>query len=171
MWMLALLLAPSAHALTEPRSGVSLDLAAGGGLHAPPALGDVVGFGSLGWWVGTYDDSYAIGRYWSVHVNGRVDVPPKADLRIAPQVEVRRGVDLVVAGWFFGLNGGPLLAGDSLGAGGRALFGAEFRRTRYWGLTLRLEAGVDSVGGEIAGAGSAVLGVQFSRPADGKGVK
>lgn len=174
MWFVALLIAPSAEALTEDRSGVSVDLAIGGSLHLPPTLGTATGFGSVGWWWGPYDRSYAIGRYWSVNLNGRGDLSPSGDLAIAPSVEVRRGVDLVVAGWYFGLGAGPVLVpspGIALGAGGRAAFGGEFRRSRFWGLTLRVEAGVDAIGDQITGAGALMLGVQFSRPADGEPVE
>lgn len=173
MFLLALLLTGVADAaLTDDRSGPSFDLAVGGSLQVPPVLGGVTGFASLGWWVGTYDDSYAIGRYWSVNLNGRIDYQPDGATRIAPALELRRGVDLVVVGWYFGVGGGPVAVLDGpVGAGGRLAFGAEFRRTRFLGLTLRLEAGADAVGDRVAGAGALLLGFQFSRPGDGKGVK
>lgn len=174
MWSIALLLLSTADALTSDRSGPSFDLAAGGSFLAPPVLGGVSGFASLGWWDGNYDDSYAIGRYWSAQLNGRVDYLPAADLRIAPTFEVRRGLDLVVVGWYVGGGGGPLLVptddGLQIGAGGRLAFGAEFRRTRFLGFTARIEAGADVVGGAVAGCASMMLGGQFSRPGDGRGV-
>ncbi len=173
MLLLALLLTPTADALTDDRSGPSFDLAVGGSMQAPPVFGGVTGFTSFGWWAGTYDDSYAIGRYWSVNLNARVDYQLDADLHIAPSLEVRRGLDLVVVGWYFGIGGGPVWTpqGGSMGAGGRIAFGGEFRRTRFLGLTLRVEAGVDAVHGEIVAAGAMLLGFQFSRPGDGQGVK
>lgn len=174
MWLLALLIASTADALTHDRSGPAFDLAAGPTLSVPPARGAGTAFASLGWWDGNYDDSYAIGRYWAAHLNGRLDWFPTASTRIAPTLEVRRGLDLVVVGWYFGVGGGPVLVptsdGTTLGGGGRVAFAGEFRRTRFLGFTARLEAGADVVGGAVAGSASLLLGGQFSRPGDGQGV-
>ena len=173
MWLLALLLGTRALALTDDRSGVSVDLAVGGSVAAPPVSGAGSAYASVGWWDGVYDHSYAIGRYWSANLGARVDLATEGAPAVAPAVEVRRGIDLVVAGWYFGFAAGPALTPgrpNALGAGARATFGAEFRRTRFWGLTLRAEAGADARGGRVRPAGALLLGAQFSRPLDGQGV-
>ncbi len=173
MWLFALLWGTRALALTDDRSGIVADLAVGGAAHLPPVSGSASGYAAIGWWDGVYDHSYAIGRYWSGNVGGRVDLAPGGDVVLAPTVEVRRGFDLVVAGWYFGAGAGPVLALDGPLAGGasvRACFGAQFRRTRFWALSLRAEGGPELVGGRLQANGALVLGVQFSRPWDGQGV-
>lgn len=156
-----------AEALTMQQSGPYVDAGAGLGLGNGP-LDAGVGWGAgVGWWAGRYDDAYAVGRYWGAGAMVRQDWIG-GTLRTAPMLEVRRGLDLVVLGWHGFLAGGPLVvsrSGDSVvGGTGRVGIGAEFRRTRYLGLTLRLEGGADFGGGNVAAAGAALLGVQFSRP-------
>lgn len=170
--LLVLTLAHPAHALTSRQSGPYGEVAAGLGLGDRPlhaGLGWEVG---AGWWRGRYDDAYAIGRYWSGGVTLRQDWITGA-LRTSPLIELRRGTDLIVAGWWAFLAGGPLVAtaedtgAATVGGTARTGIGAEFRRTRYLGITLRLEGGVDYVGRRIGGTGAALLGFQFSRPKAG----
>jgi hypothetical protein len=169
MWLILLSLATNAHALTTNRSGYGIELAGGATLALPPVSGG--GSASVGahWWFGPYDDSYAIGRYWAIGTTDRVDFGP-AGLSLAPMLELRRGTDLIVLGMWSGLAGGPLIAlGDDtvIGATGRFIAGAEFRRSRFWGFTGRIELGADMLGDTVVGVGSLQLGLQFSRPADG----
>jgi len=174
MWWMALLLTGTAQALVSDRSGPVFDLAAGAGFDAPPVAGGVSGLVGFGWWVGPYDDSYAIGRFWSVGGVARVASRP-GGLRATPLLEVRRGVDLIVASWHGFLSAGPMIqASDGqsvVGASVRTGFGAEFRTSRFWGLTLRVEAGPDYVGDVFSFGSAMLLGFQFSRPGDGRGVQ
>jgi hypothetical protein len=173
------LLVPSALALTSHQSGPSLDLAAGLGLRGAPSspsggptpLRPAVGGDlSLGWWVGTYDDQYAFGKYWWIGASGRVDWRPEA-LGITPMLEVRRGLELFVAGIAPFVAGGPTLsvvsdgASVPVGLSARAGAMAKFRRTRFVGISLRVEAGADVVRAKPGFAGGVLFGVSWARPA------
>ena len=183
--LLALLLADPAWAhFAEPMNGPYVDLAGGLGMGGRPIAPGPGWMGSFGWWFGRYDSAYAIGRYTSIGVNvrqdrlmvdsphppapGRTSKAPVSALRTAPMLELRKGNDLIVAGLFAFLGGGPLLTAvegeTTVSATARAGVGGEFRRTRYLGFTLRLEGGAD-FGDEVGGVFAAQLGVQFSRPA------
>jgi hypothetical protein len=155
----------TASALTSHQSGPLLDLGAGIGLRDTPIAPSFAGELSFGWWLGLYDDQYAFGRYWAVVGTGRFDAGD--GLALTPTLEVRRGLDLIVAGLYGGLSGGAVLdlGGDSPGWTARGSIGAKLRRSRFLGLTLRLEAGVDGREGELGFAGGALLGVGFARPA------
>jgi hypothetical protein len=154
-------------ALTAVQSGPGVDLAAGLGLGGHPVAAHVGGQLSLGWWSGTYDDQYAFGRYWWVGPTGRVDW--QADtLRVAPMLEIRRGIELIVVGLSIGAAGGPLLRvedGTDVGWTARALGQVKLRRSRFWGFSLRVEAGVDGFGDRVGFTGAMLLGGSFARPA------
>src|SRR5262245_53965819 len=93
-----LLLALSdAHALTSRQGGPAVDLAAGLGIRDVPVHPGLGGQLSLGWWLGTYDDQYAFGRYWGLGTTLRADWHPTGTA-LAPMLEVRRGLELFVAG-------------------------------------------------------------------------
>ncbi len=168
--MLALLLLLStrpAAALSGPQAGPSLDLAAGLGLSGAPVRAGLGAQLSAGWWFGTYDDAYAIGKYWWIGPTGRVDVQG-GRIAIAPMLEVRRGIEVIVAGLNLFAAGGVVqtLADPAppLGGTGRLGLMGKFRRHRYWGLTLRLEGGVDVIGSQVSPAFGTLLGVAFARP-------
>lgn len=170
--MLAVLIATSlpAHALTSHQSGPTLDLGAGLGLRGAPLQPAVGGDLCLGWWAGTFDDQFSFGRYWQVQAVGRVDWHPDA-LGLTPMLEVRRGLDIIVAGLSWGVGGGAVLVlpteGDAppVGFTGRASVVGKFRRTRFLALTARLEAGADVVAGTPSFGGGFLVGVSFMRPA------
>ncbi len=175
MTLLLALLLSSAQAITTDRSGPTFDLALGGDLTLPPVGGGLAGLAGVNWWWGRYDHSYAIGRYWSLGVANRFDLQlGDAGMHLAPLLELRRGNDLIVVGTYTAIAAGPLVLMTSddtaIGATGRLAVGGEFRRHRFWGATLRLEAGADYVDGAVFGTGALLLGVQFSRPGDGQGV-
>jgi hypothetical protein len=158
MVLLGLLASSPALALTAVQSGPGIDLAAGLGVGGHPVGAAVGGQLSLGWWTGTYDDQYAFGRYWWVGPTGRVDWRPDT-LRIAPLLEIRRGIELIVVGLSFGAAAGPLVRieeASDVGWTARAIGQAKLRRSRFWGFSLRLEAGVDVIGDQ-AGFTGAVL--------------
>lgn len=173
MLVLILSLLSPAHALTMDRAGLTWDLSAGAGMQIPPGQAQGTALLGLSWWWGPYDSSYAIGRYWSVGLVDRLDGIP-GTLELSPMVEVRRGVDLIVVGWAMGLGVGPairLTDENTLGATARASLTGEFRRHRFWSLSLRLEAGATMIGGTASGVGGILLGTQFSRPFDGMPVE
>ncbi len=172
MWLplIALSLSP-AHGITQVQGGPILELGAGLDMGGSPVQARGGAHLSALWWTGTYDDAYAFGRHWAVGPTLRVDVHPDA-LGLAPMLEVRRGLDIFIAGLHAFVAGGAVSAvplgsdvAPPLGWTGRGGFGAKLRRHRYWGATLRLEAGVDGVGDQISFAGGVMLGVGFSRPA------
>ena len=156
--------------------GPYIDVAAGLGMGDAPMVAGTGWMAGFGWWLGRYDGAYAIGRYTSIGLNVRQDLvhfsrakgSPPMQLRTAPMIELRKGNDLIVGGVSAFIGGGPLLLTDhnglSLDYTARAGVGAEFRRHRYWGLTLRLEGGID-IGDEVSGVFSTLFGAQFSRPA------
>ena len=173
MLVLILSLLSPAHALTTDRSGLLLDLSAGVGMQVPATPTQGSALLGVSWWWGPYDSSYAIGRYWSLGLVDRLDAIP-GGFELSPMAEIRRGVDLIVVGWAVGLGVGPtlpLVAGGSLGGTARASVTGEFRRHRFWSLSLRIEAGATWLDGQAAGTASVLLGTQFSRPMDGQPVE
>lgn len=162
----ASLAVPSAHALQRRQAGPTLELGVGPAMAARPVGFAGAGQLSLGWWVGPYDDDYALGRFWAVAVTGRVDVLPRdGSLRVAPLLEIRRGMDLIVLAPHAFVAGGPVLTGDTLGWTARAGGGLKFRRTKTFGFTGRLEAGMDGVGAALSPVVGLTLGVGWSTPA------
>jgi hypothetical protein len=172
--LLALLLS-DALALTSQQGGPALDLGVGLGVGAPfePRIGGHLG---LGWWVGTYDDQYAFGKYWALGPSIRFDfVPGRFDLvsgswSAAPMLELRRGIELIVVGVAPFVAGGPVLASvegaqPALGWTARTGVNLKLRRTRFWGLTTRLELGAEGVGDRVGFAGGLLVGGAFARPA------
>lgn len=154
----------AAHAFTSQQSGPGLDVGVGLGLGGAPASAHVGGVIDAGWWVGRYDDQYSLGRYWWVGPTFRFDWRPDG-VRLAPMVEVRRGIDLLVVGVAPLVTLGPVFAGDEISYAGRAGLFAKFRRTRSFGWFLRLEAGADvSESGQARFAGGVLLGGAWSRP-------
>ena len=175
MSLLLLLIAfttPS-HAITEPQHGPLIELGAGLGVTGTPVQGAVGGHLSMGWWRGVYDDAYAFGRYWALVSTTRIDAfPPSAPWSIAPMVELRRGIDIFVANPAFVIAGGPRItlpqasdAGASIGGTARTGLAFKWRKSRFWGLTVRLEAGVDFQGTNVSPAGGLLFGGGFARPA------
>jgi hypothetical protein len=156
------LCAAPARALTLPTSGPGVDIGAGLAVASGPLAARLGLAGSAGWWFGHYDDQYALGRYWWVGPTVRVDLLPQVE-SVATLVELRRGTDLVVAGVAPLVAAGPIWVDGQLGGAARVGVIAEFRRTRYHGVTLRLEAGAN-IGADVQFSGSALVGWAFSRP-------
>lgn len=163
----ALLAALPAHALQSRQSGPMLELGVGPAMAARPVGFAGAGQLSLGWWVGPYDDEYALGRFWALVVTGRIDALPRdGSVRIAPLLELRRGVDLFVLAPHGFVAAGPLIVADggALGATGRVGGGLKFRRSKTLGFTGRLEAGADWVGGVVSPVVALTLGGGWSKP-------
>lgn len=169
--MLLLFTMCSALALTARQGGPSIDLGAGLSLGGSPFAANAGGHFALGWWTGTYDDQFSFGKYWSFGLSNRFDFG-LTDQRwsLAPMFEIRRGLELIVVGVHPFLAGGPILVaqGDedlAIGWTARAGIGGKFRRSRFFGLTARIEGGVDSAAGAVSPAFSLLLGGAFARPA------
>ncbi|HHO53482.1 MAG TPA: hypothetical protein ENK18_22075 [Deltaproteobacteria bacterium] len=165
--LLLLLCTTPASALSSRQAGPALDLAAGLGLSGAPVRAALGGQLSAGWWFGTYDDAYALGRYWWIGPTGRVDLHGER-IAIASMLEIRRGLDVIVAGLNLFVAGGVVSTlaepAPPLGYTGRAGLMARYRFHRYWGLTLRLEGGADLIDARISPAIGILLGVAFARP-------
>ena len=163
----------SALALTSQQGGPAFDLAAGLGLRGAPVRPAVGGQLSLGWWTGVYDDQYAFGRYWWIGPTVRADWRSDG-FGVSPMLEIRRGLELIVFGVSPFLAGGVTIAPsgvdpeqDAIGFTGRGGVQLKFRRTRYWGLSLRLEGGVDVIDSAVGFAGGVLIGPSFARPSHG----
>jgi hypothetical protein len=152
-------------ALTSRQHGPALDLGVGLGVGAAPARPMLGIAASAGWWVGTYDDEYAFGRYWALGPTVRVDLGRGA--RVAPTLELRRGLELFVAGVAPFVAVGPVLTGDGVGATARIGLNGKLRRTRSVGLTVRFEGGADWVAGAPSFTGGLLLGGAWARPISG----
>lgn len=154
--------------LSRPRAGPGVDLGAGIGWSGRPVA--VAGQLSVGGWTGRYDDDFAIGRHWWIGATGRLRASASR-VEVAPVLEVRRGIDLLVAGVQGFVAGGPVIdvAGSEparpVGFTGMAGIVGRYRRTRHVSLTLRLEGGVDVVGGQVGPVVGALIGVGWARPA------
>lgn len=170
MIVLAAFLASSdALALQQVQSGPTLELGVGPALGGAPARFQVAGQVSAGWWVGPYDDEYALGRFWAVVATGRFDFEPASGgLRVTPLLELRRGMDLFVVAPHFFVAGGPVLdvtGGAPVGIAGRVGGGVKLRRTKRTGIIARLGGGVDYTAGTVAASVTLTFGVGWSSPA------
>ena len=155
--MLVLALAGAAMAFTADRLGGYVDFGGGAAVGPAPAL--AVGFGI---WRGRYDDELSFGRFWSAGL-GVAQAPGLDSVRTVWSLEVRHGMDLIVAGLHGFAAAGPVLVqreDRELGLAARVGGAAEFRRDATLGLALRLEAGVDAIGGVVSPAGMVTVGVQ-----------
>ncbi|MEZ4322136.1 MAG: hypothetical protein R3F61_31985 [Myxococcota bacterium] len=164
----AFLACSDAHALQRIQSGPTLELGVGPALGGAPARFAVGGQLSAGWWVGPYDDDYALGRFWAVAVTGRVDLETATGaIRVAPLLELRRGMDLFVVAPHFFVAAGPVLTvteRSATGVTGRVGGGLKLRRTRKLGITARLGGGVDYVAQRLSPAVGLTFGVGWSSP-------
>jgi hypothetical protein len=161
-----------AHALTQTQNGPIVEVAAGLGMGGTPFAPSLGGQLTVGWWTGTYDDAYSFGRYWALSQTTRADVlAASGRWSLAPMLEVRRGVDLFVVNTAGFLAGGPLVVSGedegevAIGGTGRGGLALKLRRSRFWGLTLRVEGGVDVVAGDVSPAAAVLVGGGFARPA------
>ena len=100
--------------------------------------------------------------------SGRVMIGRVGDGAVTPMLEVRRGVELFVAGVAPSVGVGPTIGFDgAVGVTARAGLNVKLRRTRVTGISLRLEAGADFVDDDppVGFAGGVLLGVAWMRPA------
>jgi hypothetical protein len=148
-------------AITEPTSGVWLDVGGGSGFGGTPAAtpGGIV---SIGGFHGRYDHEYALGRYWAWGATWRPGYA--GGLQQDVLFEVRRGVDIIVAAPFFGLAGGVGLGAATTGVA-EATGGVKWRWQRTIGLSLRVGAGARFGGATaVLPSASAHLAFSYSAP-------
>ncbi|MEN0067697.1 MAG: hypothetical protein AAGA48_36550 [Myxococcota bacterium] len=155
--------------LARLQAGPAVDGSAGIGWAGSPEPAAVAGQLSAGVWTGRYDDDFAIGRHWWFGATGRLRARA-ARVSVAPTLEIRRGVDLLVASVQGFVSGGLVadVAGSedarALGYTGTVGLMARYRRTRHTSLLVRLEGGVEVVAGEVKPMLAATLGLGFARP-------
>ena len=156
------LAAPSiAQAQTSAQTGAWIDVHPGLGVGGAPVgatFGTRVG---LGYWWGNYDRDFLLGRSWGVGLAARADLFGP-ELRLAPALEVKRTVDLLVVGYRWRVLVGPELDGDALGVGARLGAGLKVRPSPYIGPTLDVEAGAAWVDGKVSPRFGLHLGVEVA---------
>lgn len=163
--LLVVLSLASAQTLQQKQSGPTLELGVGPSMVGPPVRFAVSGQLSLGWWFGPYDDSYALGRFNAIVLTQRLDWTPSGNaFRYAPQLELRRGMDLLAAAPHYAIAGGPLIAANTVGFTAQLGGGVKIRRSRRVGIVLRLMGGVDWIAGRFAPALNLTLGAGYSTP-------
>ncbi len=160
MW---LTLALSAAALTEDRNGLTLDVGAGGG-HEAGRLAGAAQLDLHAWW-GRYDADFVLGRNVSLGVVANLATAGD-NPTVRTMISLRRGVDLVVAGWHGSLAAGPIWTSDGLGAGARAGAGLTWRASKQAGLGLSVDGGVDLIHRRPHPAGGLRLHARFGGPTD-----
>lgn len=164
-WLLplALVWAAPADAFTVDRHGLWFQAA--GGLAADTRGAGVGWQAGGGYWWGSYDRDYALGRYWGLGLTARQDWVG-GELQTVPLVELRRGNDLIVAGLHWFLSAGPTIGAEGLGVEGRVGGGGRFRFNPSSSAFVRLELGGGYSGAPQVGGGL-VIGLLWSRPTDG----
>jgi hypothetical protein len=168
---LALPLSASAE-LSRPTAGWWLHVGGGLGAGDRPFRPGVGWHAGVGGWFGRYDDACAIGRHVGLGLEVRQDVqlhPGARELRTAPMLEVRRGIDLLVVGVRVSVLGGPLIttpfgAPSRVDGGTVRVAGAvHYRFVPRVSAYVRLEAGVDVVD-VVQPALGVLLGVELAAP-------
>lgn len=163
---MALLLVPNvASAQTSRQKGLWVDVHPGLGLGGSP-FGPTFGVrGGLGTWWGNYDADYLLGRSWGVGVAFRADLRTDPDrIRMAPSLELRRTIDLLVLGFRWRVMAGPEWEGDQLGVGARLGGSVKVRPTATWGPTLDAEVGAAWVGERVSPRIGLSLGFEVATP-------
>ena len=157
----ACLLSVDSHALTTPQSGLWVQ---GLGGLSVSRVGAAPGWQvGAGWWWGNYDREYALGRYWGLGVAAHQEWS-QGGLRTSPQLELRRGNDVIVVGTHWFLSAGPSIAEADLGVEARAGFGGRFRFNPSVSGLVRLEARGGLQDNDWHAGGALVVGVQWARP-------
>lgn len=155
----AILLAPAATwAQTSAQTGMWIDASGAATLGGTPFGLDPSTRVSLGLWRGNYDDRMALGRSWGGGLALRYDARAGAP-RLMPSVEVRRQLDLLIAGLRWRANAGPEWHGEQVGVGARIGGTAMLRARPTFGPFVDLEAGAAYVDGQVRPAVALGLGV------------
>jgi len=165
--VMSLAVAAPARAQTSAQQGGWIDVQPGLGLGGSPFGPSFGTRASLGWWRGNYDHGYLLGRAWGVGVATRVDLFGP-ELRVAPSLEIRRMIDLLVLGFRWRVLAGPEWEDDQLGVGLRVGGTIKVRPTPTVGPTLDLEAGAAWVDGKVSPRLAVSLGVEVALSWKGK---
>mgnify|MGYP001284325370 CR=1 FL=1 len=167
--LLAMALAVSSPALaqTSSQSGVWIDAQPGLGLGGSPFGPSFGTRASVGYWKGNYDFDYLLGRAWGVGLATRVDLFGP-ELRVAPSLEIRRMIDLLVLGFRWRVLAGPEWENDKLGVGLRVGGTVKVRPTPRIGPTIDLEAGAAWVDGRISPRIGVSIGVEIALSVQGR---
>lgn len=158
--LLAVLLFAAAPAVaqTSAQTGLWYEGSGGIGLGGAPLQSSWTTRGGLGLWWGNYDDRLALGRSWGVGAAVRYE-PGRGVPRIAPSVELRRQIDLLVIGLRWRVQAGPEWHGATLGAGAR-VGGTLVVRPRPWlGPMIDVEAGASYIAGRVRPAVALSVGL------------
>jgi hypothetical protein len=158
-FVLAALLVPSvALAQTSSQVGAWADASGGVALGGGALRADPTARLALGAWWGNYDDALALGRSWGLGAAVRLDAR-RGEPRVAPMVELRRQIDLLILGLRWRALAGAEWHGDALGVGARVGGSLMIRVRPQIGPFIDLEAGGGYVGGAFRPAMAAGVGV------------
>jgi hypothetical protein len=162
--LLLLTLIPGvAWAQTTDQRGLWFDVHPGLGLGGHPFEPSLGVRTSAGWWWGNYDRGFILGRSVGIGVAFRADVLGDVP-RLAPSLEIRRTVDLLVVGYRWRVLAGPEWAAGELGVGARLGGTLKYRPSRWVGPTLDLEAGAAWVAGRVSPRFGVAIGVEITGP-------
>lgn len=160
---LTLLLASNAWALSEPMTGVALDLTGSAGIAGLPATFAPGWQASASVWAGKYDEDFAVGRGWSAGATYRQAFAGGVLLH-TPLLDLRRRLDLLVLTPQLGLMVGPTFTPGATGITTEASVGVNWRMHRFYGLTAKLEGGTTLIAGTPAASVALRIGVTWARP-------
>jgi len=159
-----LLLTPTrAWSLSQPGSGLTLDLVGDVGFASPPAAPALGGSATVALWRGRYDDSYAVGRFSSVGLRTELHAL-QHDTGLTFLVEGRRGMDLLIIKPWFTFAVGAEALGDRWNPALRVGGGAKLRLARFVGPVVRLDGGPVFLDGRVGARVNLGLGVDWSHP-------
>jgi hypothetical protein len=170
--MIAILavLASTAHA---GGGGAYVDLQAGAGWSdaTGPLMRSRAGTSAVGAFWGDYNGTFKYGRYWRVGAWSRWNENDRdvlTDTTYSAGVELGRGVDLLNVGIWWLVGAGPLVSDfnvedEPLAWGGvvRGSIGGMYTLTRWAGLTVRIEGGVQQFHNHFSMLGGFGLGLLF----------
>jgi hypothetical protein len=158
-----LLLLTDAQAITQDDRGYFLELGLGGGAAVYPWKPEWAGDLSVGYWFGPYDHAFAVGRYNALALRPELTWSAQG-AGVGGLIEWRRGFDLIVANVHGLLAGGAQVVGGEVSPMARVGFGARYRRTRFWSIGVRFQAGADVWRGQVLPMVDGRLTVSFARP-------
>lgn len=157
---LSVLAATPAHAQTANQRGVWLEASPSVVVGDWPITGAFGARTSVGFWKGNYDRDLALGRSWGLGLS-TLWINAQDGHVVAPAVELKRSVDLIVVGYRWRVNAGPEVQNGEWG--GHLSVGGTFKyRPRPWiGPTLDAQLGAVYREGQIQPRAVVSLGVEM----------
>jgi hypothetical protein len=151
-------------------AGAYFDLQAGAGWSdaTGPLIRGRSGGASLGAFWGDYNGTFKYGRYWRLGAWTRSNENDRdilTDTTYSGGVELGRGVDLLNVGIWWLTAAGPVMTDPSVegpmsyGALVRGSIGGMYNLTRWAGLSLRIEGGVQWIDDHVSVLGGFGLGL------------